>query len=362
MNALEQINNLVSTAKTSGRTPEAQAEAIRKAAQQFEAVLLNQLTSALNSTGAADDEDSLFGNDGGSTLAKQMFSEQMATTMANSGGVGLSDVIMRQFGIDPASLAQKKNDLGGVMKAMKDIRSNNSQNNASEKNLPLINTSAKSTYKPEVFTGNPDEAAIISTFADEAARGDIDDSVKNMTLNGQYVSSTRARIVPDYAVVPGEKPIMMSNTSPASSANPVSSTNAVSFQMPVSGRVSSGFGTRFHPVDHKTKFHAGMDIAVAKGTPVGAAADGEIAFAGWKGGYGNLVIIRHPDGRESRYGHLDKINVAVGERVSAGQNIANSGSTGKSTGPHLHFEIREDGVAVDPRKVLAKVLQTSADK
>lgn len=357
MNALEQINNLVSTAKTSGRTPEAQAEAIRKAAQQFEAVLLNQLTSALNSTGAADDEDSLFGNDGGSTLAKQMFSEQMATTMANSGGVGLSDVIMRQFGIDPASLAQKKNDSGVVMKAMKDIRGNNSQTPASEKNLSaLINTSAKSTYKPEVFTGNADEAEIISTFADEAARGDIDDSVKNMTLNGQYISSTRARIVPEYAVVPGEKALIANSVSPASSAN------AVSFQMPVSGRVSSNFGTRYHPVDHKTKFHAGMDIAVPKGTPIGAAADGEIVFAGWKGGYGNLVVIRHPDGRESRYGHLDKINVAVGEQVSAGQNIANSGSTGKSTGPHLHFEIREDGVAVDPRKVLAKVLPTRADK
>ena len=132
--------------------------------------------------------------------------------------------------------------------------------------------------------------------------------------------------------------------------------------MPVSGRVSSNFGTRYHPVDHKTKFHGGMDIAVPKGTPVGAAADGEIVFAGWKGGYGNLVIVRHPDGRESRYGHLEKINVAVGDTVSAGQNIANSGSTGKSTGPHLHFEIREDGTAIDPRKVLSKVLPTSADK
>lgn len=359
MNPLEQINNLVTTAKTSGRTPEAQAEAIRKAAQQFEAVLLNQLTSALNNTSSGDDEDSLFGNDGGSGLAKQMFSEQLATTMANSGGIGLSDVIMRQFGIDPASPSPKNNDLSGVMKAMKEIRGNSSQsqNIAGEKNLSsLINASAKSTYKPEVFTGNPDEAAIISTFADEVASGDVDDSVKNMTLNGQYLSSTRARVVPDYAVVPGEKPIIAGNILP------VNSTNTVSFQMPVSGRVSSNFGTRFHPVDHKTKFHGGMDIAVAKGTPVGAAAEGEVAFAGWKGGYGNLVIIRHPDGRESRYGHLDKINVAVGEQISAGQNIANSGSTGKSTGPHLHFEIREEGVAVDPRKVLAKVLQRSADK
>lgn len=350
LSPLEQINNLVSTAKSSGRTPEAQAEAIRKAAQQFEAVLLTQLTSALNNTGS-DDEDSLFGSDGGSGLAKQMFSEQLATTMANSGGIGLSDVIMRQFGIDPASISQKKNDVSGAMKAVKEIRGNNvqSQSLQGEKNLSsLINTSAKSIYKPEIFTGNPDEAEIISTFEDQVASGDVDDSVKNMMLNGQYLSSTRARVVPEYAVIPGEKPIVIKNIPDANSA--------VNFQMPVSGRVSSNFGTRFHPVDHKTKFHGGMDIAVPKGTPVGAAANGEVAFAGWKGGYGNLVIIRHPDGRESRYGHLEKINVAVGETVSAGQNIANSGSTGKSTGPHLHFEIRENGQAIDPRKVLTKVL------
>jgi flagellar protein FlgJ len=355
MNPLEQINNLVTTAKTSGRTPEAQAEAIRKAAQQFEAVLLNQLTSALNSTGAADDEDALFGSDGGSGLAKQMFSEQMATTMANSGGIGLSDVIMRQFGIDAPKATGKIKDLGGAMQAVKEIRGSNS---SSVKNpASLINASAKSTYVPEVFNGNADEAAIVSTFADEAARGDVDDSVKNLTLNGQYLSSTRPRIVPDYAVVAGDKPLIAGSILPVES-----SSAAVNFQMPVSGRVSSNFGTRFHPVDHKMKFHGGMDIAVAKGTPIGAAADGEVVFAGRKGGYGNLVIIRHPDGRESRYGHLDKINVEIGAKVSAGQNIAASGSTGKSTGPHLHFEIRENGQAVDPRKVLAKVLAMPADK
>lgn len=352
MNALEQINNLVASEKTSGRTPQAQAEAIRKAAQQFEAVLLMQLTSALNKT-SLDDEDSLFGNDGGSDLAKQMFSEQLATTMANSGGIGLSDVIMRQFGISENTFAEKTKSLSGAMQAIKDI----SGNKPLSANNSLINTSAKSTYKPEVFTGNAGEAEIISTIEDQVANGDVDESVKNLMLDGQYLSSTRPRIVPEYAVKAGEKPILTNN-----SALTTANSAAVSFQMPVEGRISSNFGTRFHPVDRKTKFHGGMDIAVPKGTPIGAAANGEVVFAGWKGGYGKLVIIRHPDGRESRYGHLDKINVEAGDTVFAGQNIAASGSTGKSTGPHLHFEIRENGQAVDPRKVLAKVLPKAADK
>ncbi len=105
-----------------------------------------------------------------------------------------------------------------------------------------------------------------------------------------------------------------------------------------------------------------MDIAVPTGTTVSAAAEGTVVFAGRKGGYGNLVIVEHPDGRETRYAHLSSISVTAGDPVTQGQPIALSGSTGKSTGPHLHFEIREDGVAVDPRQFLSNVLSGAAEK
>lgn len=360
LNALNQINNLVASKETA-KTPEAQQEAIRRAAQQFEAVLLNQLTSALNNTGS-NDEDSLFGSDGGSGLAKQMFSEQLATTMANSGGIGLTDVIMQQMGANQPKSSGRIKSFSEAATAIKDIRESSTQPNIK----PLKSNAARpASGAINSVGGNPEDAEIISTFADQVANGDVDDSVKSMMLDGKLLSSTRARVVPDYAVVPGEKANILSggsNSSTNTLSGVVSSSAKVNFNMPVSGRISSTFGTRFHPVDHKVKFHSGIDIAVPRGTPVGAAAEGEVVFAGQRGGYGNLVVIRHPDGRESRYGHLDKIFVSVGEQVTSGQDIAASGSTGKSTGPHLHFEIRENGQAVNPNNFLSKVLSKSADK
>jgi murein DD-endopeptidase MepM/ murein hydrolase activator NlpD len=112
-----------------------------------------------------------------------------------------------------------------------------------------------------------------------------------------------------------------------------------------------------HPIDKTVKFHAGLDLAVPRGTSVEASADGRVSFAGWSGGYGNLLVIKHADGRETRYAHLDKLLVNEGEAVSAGQQVALSGSTGKSTAPHLHFEIRENGQVLNPLSILTKGLR-----
>ena len=110
-----------------------------------------------------------------------------------------------------------------------------------------------------------------------------------------------------------------------------------------SGVVSSGFGERWG------RPHKGIDIAASEGTGVFAAADGEVVFADASaGGYGNLVILKHGDGWMTVYGHNSRILVDEGDRVRQGAGIAEVGSTGRSTGPHLHFEIRVDGEAVDP--------------
>lgn len=119
---------------------------------------------------------------------------------------------------------------------------------------------------------------------------------------------------------------------------------------PVSGgRLSSGFGGRKAPKRGASTNHKGVDIAVPTGTAVMASCGGVVTRAGWLGGYGYAVYIQHPGGRETRYGHLSKVLVSVGQQVSQGQKIALSGNTGNSTGPHLHFEIRINGSAVDPR-------------
>ena len=119
---------------------------------------------------------------------------------------------------------------------------------------------------------------------------------------------------------------------------------------PVLGVLSSGFGPRFHPILRTTRLHQGVDWAAPTGTPVSAAFDGRVAFAGDAGAYGNLIKLLHVDGRETRYAHLSKFapNLTPGQVVRAGQVIGYVGSTGRSTGPHLHFELLVNGQHVDP--------------
>jgi murein DD-endopeptidase MepM/ murein hydrolase activator NlpD len=120
------------------------------------------------------------------------------------------------------------------------------------------------------------------------------------------------------------------------------------FSRPVNGRLTSGFGRRYHPILHVWKLHTGVDFGVPVGTVVHAAAGGVVVRAGWLGAYGNAVIIDHGGGVSTLYGHCSSLSVSAGERVSAGQAIGRSGSTGYSTGPHLHFEKRVNGSPVPP--------------
>ena len=125
-----------------------------------------------------------------------------------------------------------------------------------------------------------------------------------------------------------------------------------------SGYITSPFGNRMHPIQGIVKSHHGIDISGAIGTPVYAAADGVIIYSGWMGGYGNTIMIDHGvDGNGNKvislYGHSSKLLKNVGEIVKQGDTILEIGSTGNSTGPHLHFEIRENGIPTDPKKYLS---------
>lgn len=125
-----------------------------------------------------------------------------------------------------------------------------------------------------------------------------------------------------------------------------------SFIWPIGGAISSGFGTRYHPIHKRTKMHTGLDIAGPNGGAVKAADGGQVIWAGWKGGYGKTIMINHgtKNGRNlvTLYGHLSRISVSSGQSVSKGQVIGAEGSTGYSTGPHLHFEVRVNGAPVNP--------------
>lgn len=113
-------------------------------------------------------------------------------------------------------------------------------------------------------------------------------------------------------------------------------------------KVTSQYGMRFHPVLKVYKLHTGVDYGVPTGTPVHAMADGQVIIAKYSGGYGNYIVINHGSGLTTLYAHNSKLLVTVGQNVKGGQIISKSGSTGYSTGPHLHFEVRKDGTPVDP--------------
>jgi murein DD-endopeptidase MepM/ murein hydrolase activator NlpD len=116
-------------------------------------------------------------------------------------------------------------------------------------------------------------------------------------------------------------------------------------------RTSSFSIRRFHPISKKYKRHTGIDYGAALGTPIHATAGGTVEFAGWRGGYGKLVILRHPNGYKTYYGHCSRLLVKKGAHVEQGQAIAKVGQTGQATGPHVHYETRVNGKAVNPNSI-----------
>ena len=125
-------------------------------------------------------------------------------------------------------------------------------------------------------------------------------------------------------------------------------------RLPIEGApVVSSFGNREDPIEHRQSFHAGLDFAAERGTPIQSAAGGTVAFAGFRPDFGWLVEIEHGNGLTTRYAHASRLLVKTGEIVVPGAPIAMVGSTGRSTGPHLHFEVLRNGAHVDPRRYLA---------
>jgi murein DD-endopeptidase MepM/ murein hydrolase activator NlpD len=158
--------------------------------------------------------------------------------------------------------------------------------------------------------------------------------VKEVVMeNGKTVSS---KPISEKVITKAQEKIIVQGKKSASVIKNVALTS------PSRGTVSSNFGMRWG------KMHEGMDIAAAIGEPIYAAMAGTVTYAGWQSGYGNFILLKHPGGLETGYGHCSAINVKVGETVKMGEKIGEVGNTGNSTGPHLHFEVRVNGVAKNP--------------
>jgi len=341
---------------------EAQA---KRVALEFESVLLQQLTASLNPKEDEEgaDESNLFGGgSSGSGVYRQMFSEQIASTMAQSGGIGLSDIILQQLRSKSADVHANSTpntslptNTAHAISAARQIRE---RAGATQPTTNSVMHNATAVNNANLYP----EATIISEASSEATAPQpvSAPAIANFTSNSSSIPPASSSIDVTRALRPRR---VFDNVPSASDTrmtlNPAASIRSrhVPLQMPLqNGRISSNFGVRHDPINGHERHHDGVDIAAPRGTPIASAGAGTVIFAGWQRGYGNTVIVEHGDGRRTRYAHAEKLFVYPGEAVEAGQTIAAVGSTGHSTGPHLHFEVIEGERPVDPLRALANDL------
>ena len=200
---------------------------------------------------------------------------------------------------------------------------------------------ALAAYPSVALAGSP-PAADVSVEADNAGVPVRIWTGRALDLEGKPVYSARSSFSETATIA-------TFSTRPLRSARRAAATTMQPYQSPLAGApLSSGFGMRRHPLIGSRRFHAGIDLAAPSGSPIRAASDGVVTSAGWNGGYGLLVSLGHAGNRETRYGHLSRLAVRAGQSVKQGEVIGYVGSTGRATGPHLHYELRINGLAVAP--------------
>lgn len=252
-------------------------QGLKEAVSEFESLFINQMLKSMRDTIGKSE---LFHGGNAEEIYTSMLDTELSKNMARSGGIGLSEMLLRQFsnGADGAALPAQ--------------------------------------------APPPGEAAPIE-------------------------APVRAR---EASVPSMQEPVA---AVPVKEALKVPEPYKYSFPVRELKRISSGFGERKDPLTGANRFHHGLDIAANAGTPVYPASKGTVIFSGVKGGYGNMVEILHDDGLITRYGHNAGNAVKEGDVVTPEQAIAFVGSTGRSTGPHLHFEVLKDGKALDPESLYA---------
>ncbi|GAB6060395.1 peptidoglycan DD-metalloendopeptidase family protein [Desulfonatronum parangueonense] len=316
---------------------------LRKASQDFEALLLHQLLKQMRAT--VPKEGLLHGK--GEEFWQSHFDMEMATVMARSGGIGLGDMIFEQLRQTQVQATRDSEPLGKpmgmtILPPMETEPSDAAkQADHDELRKASLQPEAQSHVSAQGPYAAPEARAINShTYVS-------DSKVMSRVRSLAQSIEERGGVVPEHpGFVHGLAPTQnISSTAPLPP-----------MQWPLQGRVSSGFGWRNDPFTGEQSWHAGTDLVAPKGTPINAAWDGRVVFVGQRGGYGNMVVLEHAGGWRSYYAHNEQNKVKVGDMVEAGQNIATVGSSGRSTGPHLHFEIRQGNMAWDPKQIRDRLL------
>lgn len=308
-----------------GKTKEAK---LREACRGFESVFLSQLFKEMRATVPKNGllrgqfEEQYYG----------MFDKAMCDQMAADGGIGLADMMYRQLKGQVLKGGAGKPEPGDILPGNRPVSSHAGPTAVAVDRIPVPGRSAPATrrgiaaqhFSPEMAAALARPGAVGQTGA---------------------VAQTEA----------GTVPLASAHTPTVGASDSVLAATQAATPMaaPVRGSITSEYGWRSDPFKGKKAWHAGMDIAAAAGSSVAACWDGKVVFAGAKGGYGNVVEVSHPGGWMSVYGHLRSYSVKEGDTVAAGGKIAEVGSTGRSTGPHLHFELRREGETIDPENMLA---------
>ena len=283
---------------------------LKDACEGFESVFIGQMIKEMRKTVPKD----------GYFKGKEeeqyvsMFDEELSKKLAKSGGIGLADYMMRQLATRADQTQQTQASSAALSGAQR--------------------TTALSSL--------PTRADGFKKITTISAGSDIH-STPGMGPRGIAPGGSLDGTPSQHLGTPGAQYLQGKDQALAA---PLAS----QLVAPVDGEISSEFGWRRDPFTGQRGWHSGIDIAAPEGTPVKACLNGQVTFAGKRNGYGNLIVVDHSGGLQSYYGHNKAINVTEGQAVRAGQQIAAVGHTGRATGPHLHFEIRRNDVAVDPMK------------
>lgn len=297
-------------ARANGKNDAAQAATL---AQEFEGMLLLQMVRQMRQSLLSDDEE---GQGLGKETMTDTFDAEFARYLAQKGGLGLQDFIRTQVA--------KHSGAGsgaGAAAGADPAKGAASQPNIAI-SLPAHTAIAAPTGQPsDASSGQPDAAAAAAPSAGSAGT----------KIAGHAGADTDAH------------------------AAGVDDSGDDELTLPLDGAATtSKFGWRQDPFQGRRRFHSGVDLRAAYGTEVPSAGNGRVTFSGERGGYGTLVVIQHEDGVETRYAHLAATEVREGDRVESGQIIGRVGSSGRSTGAHLHFEVLVHGARVDPERLASR--------
>lgn len=273
-------------------------EAMRTAVREMESLFAYEMVKAMRSaSGTSAAGGSGFGGD----VYGSLFDMELARLLSSRNGLGLQEMLLKGLGQSAYTKDSKENQ------------------NVTEEIDAAPSTAASSAAAP---------SAIVPSIAAPSA---IVPSTAAPAVSGPHTHD------------------------PLESVPAVTISDEGALPIREGGRVSSAFGYRKDPFTGEAKFHHGVDIAAAEGTEVYPAKGGEVTFSGYQKGYGNLVVVDHGDGIVTKYAHNRANRVATGDRVGADTVIAEVGSTGRSTGPHLHFEVQYEGQKVPPQAIFAGI-------